>query len=48
MTFCLLLLKADTPASQSLGFFTVQIHKLITVKDLEFYPAHFELLVTNG
>ncbi len=23
-------------------------HKLITVKILEFYPAHFDLMVTNG
>jgi hypothetical protein len=29
-------------------FFTVHSHKLITVKILEFYPAHFDLMVTNG
>jgi hypothetical protein len=42
-----LLLKADTQANPC-NFFTVHSHIPTTVKILEFYPAHFDLLVTNG
>ena len=46
-TFCFLLLKADRQAHPWI-FFTVHSHELITVKILEFYPAHLCLVVTNG
>jgi hypothetical protein len=46
-TFYFLLLKADRQAHPWI-FFTVHSHELITVKILEFYPAHFDLMVTNG
>ncbi len=46
-TFCFLLLKVDRQVYPWI-FFTVHSHELITVKILEFYPAHFDLMVTNG
>ncbi len=46
-TFCFFLLKVDRQA-QPWIFFTGHSHELITVKILEFYPAHFDLMVTNG
>jgi hypothetical protein len=46
-SFCFLLLKVDRQAHPWI-FFTVHSHELITVKILEFYPAHFDLMVTDG
>jgi hypothetical protein len=34
--------------SQSLVFFTVHSHELITAKIPKFYPAHFDLLIISG
>jgi hypothetical protein len=45
--FCFLLLKTDPQANPWI-FFTVHSHELMPVKILEFYPAHFNILVTNG
>jgi hypothetical protein len=42
--FCFLLLKVNTQASPSV-FSDRASHELITVKILEFYMAHFDLLV---
>jgi hypothetical protein len=45
--FCFSPLKADAEAIPWI-FFTVHSHEQITVKILEFYQAHFDLLVSNG
>jgi hypothetical protein len=45
-TFCFLLLKADTQNNP--WIFLHYSHEQITVKTHEFYPATFDLLVTNG